>query len=243
MAVALVFIQWQRQLGVKTQRGIPVVSEQMPVHLAKHPEQPVVRVSFQLSGPQTALNFATERDFRFKVDVSALELGVNETERVVPLTSDMLTSILRPDIWRQLSVVEGSLVPPQMKLVILPAQSGDDIPRLPDPEEGVTSIVLLEWKKEVPVVVPFVGEPARGYSYTKNLNPPTVLLRGRREALQTIKAVTTEQSYDIEGQREDFVTVASLPDFEQGTDIELIAPATPAIQVEVKFFRTRGGNE
>ena len=243
MAVALVFIQWQRELGVITLHNVQLLAEQLPFYLSKHPDQPTIRVVCQLSGPKTPLNYASEEEFRLKIDVSALDLRINDTERVVPLTSDMLTSTLRPDIWRQLSVAENSLDPRQVKFVIMRARSDEDIPDLPESVEGETTIALIEWRKEVPVVVPFVGKPAPGYRYTKRLTPETVILRGKREALQTIRQVTTVEELNIERTKTDFVTEAKLPLFEPGLNVELVQPATSEIQVDVKFFGLRGEGE
>ncbi len=238
LTLVLIYVQVQRQIDVELKRYIPINFDRVPPYMSSHADQPAVSGSFRLRGPRHILRYANEKDFAFKIDVTDLELGLNEFTRTVPLTEQMLVTVLRPELRDQLEMVERSQVPLQVDLKVLPAMVNKPIPPLPTPEEGVTSYTLLQWRKEVNVFVPTIGEPAQGHTATVSPKPDKVLLGGPKEALEKIDLVSTVPQINIDGIDSSLWMQAKVEPFDPQSGLFLINSATGGqIEVEVKVER------
>lgn len=235
LALALVYVQWQRQLIDQFKGNIKIVADNWPAYLEAHPEQPALRGSFTIRGPQTAVRHVAGDDFRFKIDIEALELTPHERTRVVPITKEMLTTSLpRSDIFSKLEMLEGSQFPSQIELRIIPAKIDEPVPKIPPAEDGVTTYALIQLERAADVYVDINGEPAGGNEATVQFSPSEVILRGKRAALETILSVTAAP-LSIEGVSESFDTETEIVLFGQEAGVQLIDPATGIIQVHVEI--------
>ncbi len=233
LALALVYVQWQRQLVDQFKGNIKIVADNWPAYLESHPEQPALRGSFTIRGPQSAVRHVISEDFRFRIDIEALELASHERTRVVPITKEMLTTSLpRSDIFAKLEMEEGSQFPSQIELRIIPAEIDRPVPKIPPVEEGVTTYALIQLERKADVYVNINGEPAGGKVATVRLSPSEVVLRGKRAALETIQSVTAAP-LSIEGVSDSFDTETEIVAFGQEAGVQLIDPATGIIQVHV----------
>lgn len=158
-----------------------------------------------------------------EVTVTGTESAVNRIERVVlPVSIDRETSNFTDTIEPYAVDEENQRI---QEVEIRPAQ--------------VRTEVELETRgKTVSVVPQLTGAPAEGYVVQQQIAvPPTVIVDGPAEALESILFVNTEP-VDISGATESVSQVVSLEDLPDG--VTVIDPAENVVEVRVSIGTSSG---
>lgn len=240
MAIGIVWIKGQERIDRQNIHNVKIQIEKIPDNLMLPDEwiPPTATVSVQ--GPRNVIEWVSPSQSSFWVDLSTITLDPNSTVNVL-LTNEMFRVVLPdPDDRSRISVIEESIIPRQVSLTMLPWDIDSPQPEIQQNPSDLNSVTvpLLRIQKEIPIVVPTRGNPGSGLKVSSiQYDPRSIVVTGKREAVDRIKAVTTtviDLNYFLSDAEPYY---HSLPDLKQEYAVSPVDPTIRGVTVSITLSK------
>ncbi len=234
LAVGLVWIKGQERINPLTLNDVSVMVENMPRNLYLPESWIPPEVSLTLHGPKNILELLRPEVTRFRIDLSKVKLPEPNEPVNLLLTEDMFQTNLEERDQLRISVVEASITPSQITLVIKPWNLEEEPPEVDVTNTDQVLIPLLRAQKHVEVIVPSRGVLTHDQELDEIVvDPPSIVMTGDRAALSRIESVSTEV-LDLNLIEED-TPPFFLPIQEEGRDVRPVRDDIRGVTVTIKM--------
>ncbi len=195
LAVGLVYIKGQEKIQRRFLSNVQVTVENLPSNMLLPPEPWLPPTStVQIQGPRNFVDYVRADQTSFRISYENLPYSIEDFPVTVLLTNEMFKTNLEPDDRSKITAVEESIRPRQVLIEAVVWNLNETIPDVSKftPEPNQLLIPILRVEKRIPVVVPREGQQPEGYQIKNiEIHPETIMITGRREAVDRIKSVST----------------------------------------------------
>lgn len=201
IAVALVWIKGQERILSRTLNNIQVTLVNMPDNFILPEAFILPRTRVDVQGPRNTVEMIRPDMTTFRIDMETFEELDDESSVNIILSREMFRTNLERADQQRVSVHEESIHPRQVTLQLIGMEIDQPRPEPPETPPNQLAIPIYRLEKEVDVVIPTTGSPARNYRLRENGVRPTpsrIRVTGRYETLASLESVST-RTLDLSG--------------------------------------------